>query len=61
MTVVGAVGIVASVYFICKIRKVDKNYERGDHLNEENFIWLKQERPVRNERGTISSARTERN
>jgi hypothetical protein len=55
MAIVGAVGIVASVYFICKVRKVDKYYKSGDHLNQENFIWLKQER---NERKTISSVKT---
>ena len=55
MVIVGAVGIVASVYFICKVRKVDKYYENREHLNQENFIWLKQER---NERKTISSVHT---
>lgn len=33
LTVLGIVGIVASIYFICKVKKVDRYYESGEHLN----------------------------
>jgi len=46
--------MVASVYFLCKVKKVDKHYNSIEYINRDNFIYLKKNR------GTISSVKSER-
>lgn len=46
--------MIASVYFLCKVKKVDKHYNSIEYINRDNFIYLKKNR------GTISSVKSER-
>lgn len=46
--------MVVSVYFICKVKKVDRHYESMEYNNGDNFIYLKKNR------GTISSVKSDR-
>lgn len=41
MAVVGIVGMVASVYFLCKVRRVDRYLQSSEHQNQDNFIYFK--------------------
>lgn len=55
MTILGAFGIISSIYFILKIRKIDRYYDIEPHLSEDNFADTENER---NKKRSISSAST---
>lgn len=54
LTIIGLICMMVSIFFICKVRKIDKYYNSIEHANQDNFIYLKKKRR------TISSVKSER-